>query len=169
MLKQKRHFAILFAAFFALLGLVSCGSQPGTEPPSSSSSTGNTAGPSSSVPAPPSSATETSLTIDFKATPESSASQTVLKCNGSSSLAGSTVSNANAACAALEKNGKAVFQPASTPQQCTLQMGGPQTAKVSGTFKGTAVDKEFSQHDGCAIDEWKLLQPLFGSNADNSK
>ncbi|NYE96196.1 hypothetical protein FHU41_002446 [Psychromicrobium silvestre] len=148
----------LVLTLLALLALflVSCAPSSNSNTPSSTSN-------------PPASASETSLTIEVKATPESNSSSSVLNCTGAKSLDGSTVKLADAACAALEKAGPGIFQAPITPQSCTMQMGGPQTAKVSGTFHGSVVEKTFDQHDGCAIAEWNQLAPLFGSDAADGK
>lgn len=45
---------------------------------------------------------------------------------------------------------------ATVPQDtaCTEIYGGPQTATVTGTFRGEPVDAQFSRTDGCQISRW---------------
>ncbi|WP_394940666.1 hypothetical protein [Psychromicrobium sp. YIM B11713] len=142
-----------------LLGACATPSNPAASGPAQTHST--------NAPAP--SVAETSLTVVVQADPASASSTSTLKCDGGAALSGSTVSDPGKACAALEASGKSVFENVSTPQSCTLQSGGPQTAKVTGVFKGSAVNKTFDQHDGCAIAEWKLLAPLFGDIGSNTR
>ncbi|WP_052663842.1 hypothetical protein [Psychromicrobium lacuslunae] len=170
MTSPKQASRLILAAITGLMLLSSCASPAGNggtgSPAPSNSTASSSSQPSSSQ---TTGAAETALVIDVKATPESASVQRTLSCQGAKAQAGSTVTDPDAACAALENAGPTIFQTDASPQSCTMQMGGPQTAKVSGTFKGNAVGKEFSQQNGCAIAEWKLLEPLFGVGADNSK
>lgn len=43
---------------------------------------------------------------------------------------------------------------------CTLVFGGPQTALVTGRFRGERVRRRFSRTDGCAIADWEEAVPL---------
>lgn len=58
----------------------------------------------------------------------------------------------------------ALLQPVPKDKACTMIYGGPQTASVVGTLRGSAVGAEFSRTDGCEIDRWnqlaKALKPL---------
>jgi hypothetical protein len=65
------------------------------------------------------------------------------------------------ACKALAAAGPKVFEPVAKDQVCTDLYGGPQTATVKGTYKGDAVDAEFSRTDGCEIDRWEQLGATF--------
>ena len=63
------------------------------------------------------------------------------------------------ACEQLEE----VDQPfAETPEDaiCTEQFGGPQTARVTGSWAGEPVDLQLSRTDGCRISQWESLGPL---------
>jgi hypothetical protein len=44
---------------------------------------------------------------------------------------------------------------------CTQIYGGPQEALVTGTVRGDRVWVRFSRRDGCEIDRWNRLAPLF--------
>ena len=57
------------------------------------------------------------------------------------------------ACLALGRL-KAPFAPVPKGTACTDIYGGPQTARVTGTFRGEPVDAEFSRTDGCQIGRW---------------
>jgi len=54
-----------------------------------------------------------------------------------------------------------VFQPVPGNMACTQQYGGPETATVTGTFKGEHVDAKFSRVNGCEIERWEAAKPLF--------
>jgi hypothetical protein len=53
-----------------------------------------------------------------------------------------------------------VFEPTPGNVACTQQFGGPETAKVTGTFKGSEVDATFSRQNGCEIARWQDAAPL---------
>ncbi len=54
--------------------------------------------------------------------------------------------------------------PPDTTRPCTQIYGGPQTARVTGTIGGKAVDRRFSRTNGCEIADFRratgLLPPL---------
>ncbi len=60
-----------------------------------------------------------------------------------------------AACADLAREAMP-FAPLSG-DVCTEIYGGPQTAVVRGTYKGTPVQLELSRSDGCRIAQWDRL------------
>jgi hypothetical protein len=67
------------------------------------------------------------------------------------------------ACTALERDtrwGKDVFAPAPEGGFCTMQYGGPATARVTGTWAGRPVDATYDRRDGCSIARWDRLVPL---------
>jgi hypothetical protein len=53
-----------------------------------------------------------------------------------------------------------VFEPTPGNVACTQQYGGPETAKVTGTFKGEEVDAGFGRQNGCEIARWEDAAPL---------
>lgn len=67
------------------------------------------------------------------------------------------------ACAALTKHATTALS-APAGQICTnpipTNYGGPQTARITGTWQGTAVDTTFTRINGCAITRWDALVPL---------
>jgi hypothetical protein len=52
------------------------------------------------------------------------------------------------------------FAPIPADLMCTQIYGGPQTAHVTGRWKGAAVDLRLSRVDGCRIEQWNSLGPL---------
>ncbi|MEW2075112.1 SSI family serine proteinase inhibitor [Streptomyces sp. NPDC013433] len=67
------------------------------------------------------------------------------------------------ACAAVERNtrwGRDAFAPAPRDTVCTLQYGGPATARVTGTWAGRPVDATYDRTNGCEIARWDQLVPL---------
>ncbi|WP_078969226.1 SSI family serine proteinase inhibitor [Streptomyces cyaneogriseus] len=77
------------------------------------------------------------------------------------------------ACATVERNtrwGQDVFAPAARGGACTMQYGGPATARVTGTWAGRPVDATYDRRDGCAISRWDRMVPLLpdlGSTASS--
>jgi hypothetical protein len=65
-------------------------------------------------------------------------------------------------CAAVAKLRPEDFEPTPDDVACTELFGGPQTATVSGTLDGTAVEGRFARHDGCEIARWDKLAGLLG-------
>jgi hypothetical protein len=52
------------------------------------------------------------------------------------------------------------FAPLPADVMCTEQYGGPQTAHVTGVWRGEPVDLELSRVNGCTITQWDRLGPL---------
>jgi hypothetical protein len=61
------------------------------------------------------------------------------------------------ACAKIKAAGLDVFQPVPKDQACTMIFGGPQTATISGSYKGAHVEASFNRSNGCEIDRWEKL------------
>ncbi|WP_328426280.1 SSI family serine proteinase inhibitor [Streptomyces sp. NBC_00443] len=77
--------------------------------------------------------------------------------------AGGDHPDAAGACAALDRGarwGKDTFAPAERGGFCTMQYGGPATARVTGTWAGRPVDARYDRSNGCEIDRWDRLVPL---------
>ena len=65
-------------------------------------------------------------------------------------------------CTWLASTGHAALLAAPPEREvCTQVYGGPETARVTGTFGDTDVDAEFSRQNGCAIARWHLVAPLW--------
>ncbi|MGY1607186.1 MULTISPECIES: SSI family serine proteinase inhibitor [unclassified Geodermatophilus] len=52
------------------------------------------------------------------------------------------------------------FAPLPADVACTEVYGGPQTARVTGSWDGAPVDVALSRTDGCLIEQWDGLGPL---------
>jgi hypothetical protein len=65
-----------------------------------------------------------------------------------------------AACAALERGGERFLPPVRPDMACTQIYGGPETATVTGTWRGEQVTASFSRTDGCQIARWNGLEGL---------
>lgn len=118
-----------------------------------------TLAPSSGPSAVPTSAR---LTVEVDATGEGATETWTLTCGPG----GGTGSHPDplAACLVLgTPEGRAAFEPVPTDAACTQIWGGPQTAHVTGTLDGQAVDATFSRSDGCQIARWDALEPLLGT------
>ena len=64
-----------------------------------------------------------------------------------------------AACGALA-GVRDPFAPLPADVVCTEVYGGPQTARITGTYRGARVDLALSRTDGCRIAQWDRLGPL---------
>ena len=73
---------------------------------------------------------------------------------------GGTHPDPEAACRALAEHGRTALAPVPDNQPCTMIYGGPQTARITGTWKGEPVDAMLSRTDGCEIARWKALRGL---------
>jgi hypothetical protein len=65
-----------------------------------------------------------------------------------------------AACAVLERAGAEQLPPVPKDRMCTQIYGGAQTARITGTWRGKAVDARLSRKDGCEMARWDALQGL---------
>ncbi|MFF8813719.1 SSI family serine proteinase inhibitor [Streptomyces pactum] len=76
---------------------------------------------------------------------------------------GGTHTAAGAACDRLDEVarwGRDPFAPVPRGTHCTMQYGGPATARVVGVWSGRPVSARFSRADGCEIARWNRLVPL---------
>jgi len=64
-----------------------------------------------------------------------------------------------AACAHLARLAHP-FAALPTDQMCSQIYGGPQTAHVTGRWRGSPVDLRLSRVDGCRVEQWNSLGPL---------
>ena len=127
----------------ALLALVSaCAAQPasGGASPSSSASADR----------------DNSLVIELNQGDGSPAQRWTLTCGATP---GGTHPDAQAACDHLAGMSEP-FAPIPADRMCTQIYGGPQTAHVTGRWRGAAVDLELSRVDGCRVSQWNDLGPV---------
>ncbi len=74
--------------------------------------------------------------------------------------AGGTHPEPSTACGVLGANGAKALPAPSPTTACTEQYGGPQKAKITGTWRGKAVNAELSLENGCQISRWNALLGL---------
>lgn len=123
----------------AALALAGCGAEEPTGAP-----------PTGVSPAP-----RTELTVEVRDKPGASPVVWTLTCDP----AGGTHPEPQAACQALAVADRP-FQPVPSGAVCTQIHGGDQTARVTGTWRGTEVDARFTRLNGCEIDRWQQVAPL---------
>jgi hypothetical protein len=64
------------------------------------------------------------------------------------------------ACAVLAEAGARALPPVPRDMMCTQNYGGPETARIVGTWAGRPVDARFSKRNGCEIGRWRALTGL---------
>lgn len=176
---QTIRSTVALVALVLVTALSGCASAPlgqvpaTTFPSSALTGPGTASGTTSSLPVnsvPPISlpvGADAALRISVRAAPEAAEKISTLVCSGNKPLDGSSLADPAAACATLQKSGPSVFAPPASNRECTMQFGGPQTARVSGTFDGTAVEKSFSLQNGCEIADWNSFAAVLGGAAGN--
>ena len=55
------------------------------------------------------------------------------------------------------------FAPTPRNVACSMIYGGPETATVKGTLRGTRIDAHFSRTDGCQTSRWRKVQRLLAA------
>jgi Subtilisin inhibitor-like len=75
--------------------------------------------------------------------------------------AGGTLAHAAAACAKLDAM-RAPFAPVRKGVACTQIYGGPDVARVTGTFRGRKIWAVFRRRNGCEIARWNAVAFLIG-------
>jgi Subtilisin inhibitor-like len=98
------------------------------------------------------SATELTITVQPKGPPGPTSVWT-LRCEP----IGGNHPRAEAACEQLTAES---LEPLPPDTVCTQIYGGPEVARVSGTFRGRQVDSRFSRTNGCEIHRWDELGPV---------
>ena len=147
-----RYRTLLFAApgLAMLLTVAGCGDEQGN---------GNSAGaPSGSTSVQPSGTPADTLTVQVKASKQAPAKTWKLTCEPT----GGDHPKAADACAALTK-AKDPFKPISKQQMCTQIYGGPEVATVKGTWQGKEINTNFTRDNGCDLNRWTQVAPLFGN------
>lgn len=64
------------------------------------------------------------------------------------------------ACATLQAHAEQALASVPTDQVCAQVHGGDQTARITGTWRGEAVDALVTRADGCQIARWNSLVGL---------
>jgi hypothetical protein len=70
-------------------------------------------------------------------------------------------------CDLLKKLPASAFEPVPKDQMCTMIYGGPEKATIKGTVNGKKVDASYNRTNGCEIDRYKKVEPLFAELAGN--
>ena len=65
-----------------------------------------------------------------------------------------------AACEQIEEAGEEPFTLDTSDMACTMQIGGPEEAHVTGQVHGTEIDTEFNQRNGCEIERFEELETV---------
>ncbi|MEV5593543.1 SSI family serine proteinase inhibitor [Streptomyces sp. NPDC052496] len=79
-----------------------------------------------------------------------------------------THTDARGACDKLDnltRWGKDLFAGVPKGSKCTMQYGGPATARITGTWAGRTVNAQFKRTDGCEISRWNRFVPVLPSVA----
>jgi hypothetical protein len=100
--------------------------------------------------APPSVA-DLTVTVDSDGDGAGQPKTTTVKCDSADS---------SKTCQAVDGMDPKTFKPVPGDTACTQQYGGPETATVTGTLHGEAIEAEFSRVDGCQISRWEAAAPL---------
>ncbi len=140
-------------AAILLLGLVGC--RPDVAAPTQGADPAGTGTPTSSPTATPPGPTA-DLTIVVESDRGAPARTWRLNCNP----AGGNHPDPVGACQALEVNGAAALPPVAKDQACTMIYGGPERARIKGTWSGQKVSATFSRTNGCEINRWSQMVPL---------
>ncbi|SDK78957.1 SSI family serine proteinase inhibitor [Streptomyces indicus] len=99
-----------------------------------------------------------------------------LTCEGdgsgsSSGSGGGSHPQAEEACARLDaiaQEGRDPFAPVPADALCTMQYGGPETARITGTWRGQQVSASFDRSNGCEIGRWNQLVPVLPQSSPDS-
>ncbi|RNL71869.1 SSI family serine proteinase inhibitor [Streptomyces sp. I6] len=86
-----------------------------------------------------------------------------LTCGAENGPAGGSHPEARAACERLAEfatERQDPFRPVDGDAMCTMQHGGPATARITGTWRGQRVDARFDRTNGCEIRRWETLEPV---------
>jgi len=124
-----------------LLAVTGCGTQTGAEPGEGAGDRPDKAGRTGE-------GGRTELTVVVAGTGRGRTTY-VLTCDP----AGGDHPDPVAACRALDELDDP-FAPVPDGQACTEIYGGPQTAVVTGTFRGRSVEAVFDRTNGCQISRW---------------
>lgn len=74
--------------------------------------------------------------------------------------AGGNHPDPEAACEQIEEVGEEPFTLDTSDMACTMQIGGPEEAHVTGQVYGTEIDTEFNQRNGCEIERFEDLDAV---------
>jgi hypothetical protein len=101
-------------------------------------------------------AAKSSLTITYW--PDGTTAKSVkwtLRCDPT----GGTLRRPGRACTRLQAGGRKLFAPVPRDVVCIEIWGGPQVARVTGTFAGRRIAATFNRTNGCQIARWEKVSP----------
>jgi hypothetical protein len=98
----------------------------------------------------------TDLAITFLATPTSVPVTWSLVCDP----AGGTHPDPVGACARLDAVSGDPFKPVPPGSNCPQIWDGPETARITGQWRGQPADASFNRANGCEIVRWNNLVPV---------
>lgn len=75
--------------------------------------------------------------------------------------------DASSLCTLLEKLPASVFEAVPKDKACTMIYGGPEVGTIKGQVNGQEVDASFNRTNGCEIDRFAKVEPLFAEMAGN--
>ncbi|MFF2843700.1 SSI family serine proteinase inhibitor [Paenarthrobacter sp. NPDC057981] len=165
---MRLRFVRPLLAVLAVAGLAACSGTPTPGSPGSSSQSPSSSASSNPTTSSPSAAAgrgDAQLSITLLETPEASPQNFTLVCSGGVPAAESKHPSPAEACTAIKSN-PAMLSPAPprTDRACTMQYGGPATAKVTGSVDGKEVTAAFNRTDGCQIGMWDAAKAVLGSD-----
>jgi len=73
---------------------------------------------------------------------------------------GGTHPTAAIACGVLGARGAKAFPEVAEGAICSQLYGGPEKVRITGTWRGKAVDSQQTRENGCQIDRWNALEGL---------
>ena len=89
-----------------------------------------------------------------------------LTCRGGHAEAtGFLAGAAPAACQEARRLGAWLAAPPERGRACTMFYGGPQTAGMTGAVGDDRIQRRFSRHNGCAVEDWNRAALLLGSGS----
>ncbi|MBR8742257.1 SSI family serine proteinase inhibitor [Nocardiopsis sp. MG754419] len=65
-----------------------------------------------------------------------------------------------AACADIDAVGTEPFTMDTTDMMCTMEIGGPEEARVTGHVEDTEIDTEFNKRNGCEIERFAEVEAV---------
>ncbi len=78
--------------------------------------------------------------------------------------AGGSMPGAADACRRLDALG-GPLGAAPRHEMCSMVYGGPQTARVTGMWRGRRVDERYGRADGCQTSRWRRMEPVLPPTA----
>lgn len=108
------------------------------------------------------------LIVEYQQDEDAKTERYELDCGPTGRAAGNHPAAAEA-CTAVDqavRGPKSPWEPVSKDAVCTQRYGGPQTARVTGTWEGREVDAEFERTNGCEISRWDTMTPALPKAAN---